>query len=102
IRLIDVENRIIVQYPGNEVAYAALSYVWGPLKKTSFGLGAEVKDVSKTIEDAIACVKMLKLKYLWVDSIFIEQSNETLKLDQINRMYSIYRGAEITIIALSG
>jgi hypothetical protein len=54
------------------------------------------------MEDALSCVKVLGKQYLWVDSFCIDQLNATHKLDQINRMWSIYRGAYVTLIALSG
>ena len=46
--------------------------------------------------------KVLGKKYLWTDYLCIDQSNELEKGDQIARMWSIYRGAYVTIIALSG
>lgn len=102
IRLVDVLNRKIIKYPGHPCDYVALSYVWGPRAQQSFRLGSTLGTLPQTIEDAMACVCMLGKRYLWVDSLCIDQSNEAEKLDQIKRMWSIYRGAYVTIIALSG
>jgi hypothetical protein len=104
IRLVDVRTRTVVKYPGNDCSYIALSYVWGGVKQERFQLGSELKSIRlpQTIEDAITLTVRLRKQYLWVDSICIDQTNDADKADQIGRMWSIYRGAYITIIALSG
>ena len=102
IRLIDVlEPRKIINYPERGCEYVALSYVWGGVAQKSFRLGSTLGRLPQTIEDAIACVRILGKRYLWVDSVCIDQLNEREKRDQIGRVWSIYRGAYITIIALS-
>ena len=102
IRLIDVlKPRKIINYPGRGCEYVALSYVWGGVAQKSFKLGSTLGRLPQTIEDAIACVRILGKRYLWVDSVCIDQSNEIEKRDQIGRMWSIYRGAYVTLIALS-
>ena len=102
IRLIDVlEPRKIIDYPGKGCEYVALSYVWGGVAQESFRLGSTLGRLPQTIEDAIACVRILGKRYLWVDSVCIDQSDEEEKRDQIGRMGSVYRGAYITLIALS-
>ena len=102
IRLIDVlEPRKIINYPERGCEYVALSYVWGGVDQKSFTLGSTLGRLPQTIEDAIACVRILGKRYLWVDSVCIDQSDEKEKLDQIGRMWSIYRGAYITLVALS-
>ena len=102
VRFIDVESRTVVKCPGKDFEYIALSYVWGGVTQKSFQLGASLRSLPRTIEDAMDYVRILNRRYLWVDSVCIDQSDENDKLDQINRMWSIYRGACITIIALSG
>lgn len=101
IRLIDLPARKIVSYPGKTCSYAALSYVWGGVTQQRYQLGSELADVPKTIEDAMACAQLLGQRYLWVDSLCIDQGDDADKKDQIGRMWSIYRGSTITIIALS-
>ena len=102
IRLIDVlEPRKVINYPERGCEYVALSYVWGGVAQKSFRLGSTLGNLPQTIEDAIACVRSLGKRYLWVDSVCIDQSNENEKRDQIGRMWSVYRGAYITLIALS-
>jgi hypothetical protein len=103
IRLVDVFDRKIVSYPERRCDYIALSYVWGGLPQDSFVLGDKFsQQLPQTIEDAMAFTKKLEKRYLWVDSLCIEQRNETDKHQQIGKMSDIYRGAYATIIALSG
>ena len=101
IRLVDVVTGKVVKYPG-DCEYVALSYVWGDTKQRSFKLGDSLDGLLKTLEDAICCTRKLRKRYLWADSLCIDQSDEKDKTDQISRMWSIYRGAYVTIIALSG
>ncbi|KAK3053390.1 hypothetical protein LTR09_005559 [Extremus antarcticus] len=102
IRLIDVEERRIVSYPREHCDYVALSYVWGDTEAQSYRKYDAVGKLPATIEDAISYTKALQKRFLWVDSLCIDQSDESDKKDQIARMWSIYRGAYITLIALSG
>ena len=103
IRLIDVlGSRKVINYPERGCEYVALSYVWGGVAQQSFRLGSTLGRLPQTIEDAIACVRILGQRYLWVDSVCIDQLDEKEKRDQIGRMRSVYGGAHITLIALSG
>ena len=102
IRLIDVlGSPKIINYPEKGCEYVALSYVWGGVAQKSFRLGSTLGRLPQTIEDAIACVRILGKRYLWVDSVYIDQLDEKGKCDQIGRMRSVYGGAYITLIALS-
>ena len=102
IRLIDVlETNKVINYPDRGCEYVALSYVWGGVAQKSFRVGSTLPRLPQTIEDAIACVRTLGKRYLWVDSVCIDQLDENEKRDQIGRMSSVYRGAYITLIALS-
>lgn len=102
ILLIDVESRILVRYPPERCHYLAISYVWGPIIQKSHQVGARMSDLPQTIEDAMTFTLQLGKRYLWVDSVCIDQGNEVEKHEQIAKMSMIYRGADATIIALSG
>ena len=104
IRLIDVleQKPKVVNYPQKCCEYVALSYVWGGVAPQSFKLGSVLGKLPQTIEDAIACVRLLGKRYLWVDWVCIDQFDKKDKRDQIGKMWSIYRGAYVTLIALSG
>lgn len=102
VRLLDVETRRIVDFPGMDCAYVALSYVWGGIPGQSFKLGDSVGPIPRTLEDAISFTKNLGKKYLWTDYLCIDQSDKIDKAEQIGRMWSIYRGAHVTVFAMSG
>lgn len=102
IRLVDVHTRKVVSHPGEPCDYLALSYVWGGLRQHQFPPDTVLPKLPRTIEDAIVFVKRLRKRYLWVDSLCIDQVHEEDKLRQISRMSLIYRGAYATIVALSG
>ena len=102
VRFIEVGTRQVVEYPGPDCEYIALSYVWGDVTQNNYKLGDILNALPRTLEEALPFTKKLGKRYLWVDSLCIDQSDELEKIDQINRMWSIYRGAHITIIVLSG
>ncbi len=103
IRLVDVELRQIVPFPlDDHCDYIALSYVWGKLDQKSYKLGSTVEEVPQTIEDAMHVVKQLGKRFLWVDSLTIDQSDSVHKGSQIKLMSVIYSGAWATIVALAG
>ncbi|CCL99252.1 uncharacterized protein FIBRA_01267 [Fibroporia radiculosa] len=102
IKLVDVENCKIVQYPVEFCDYVALSYVWGGIVQPSYLLGDTLREMPTTIEDAMTVTRELGKRYLWVDSVCIDQANQTEKLVQIGLMSAIYSGAWATIIAMSG
>ncbi|KAH6646657.1 heterokaryon incompatibility protein-domain-containing protein [Truncatella angustata] len=105
IFLIDIEKRQVVTYPKNgehAPEYFALSYVWGGYKGVSYKPHSTLPyPLPQTIEDAIFVTKRLKLGYLWVDAVCIDQDDDVQKKEQISLMASIYRGAVATIIPLS-
>jgi hypothetical protein len=104
IKLVEVSSRQIVQRPKGPFDYIALSYVWGGMVQPSYQIGSKLKPgtLPRTIEDAIILVQMLGKRYLWVDSLCIDQADDLDKARQIMTMQSIYSGAFVTIIALSG
>ncbi|KAI5918248.1 heterokaryon incompatibility protein-domain-containing protein [Camillea tinctor] len=112
-RLIDVIDRKIVNAkPGDE--YVALSYVWGRdpflqlTQETKPGLfrdgalGTKIKDVPRTIQDAMRVVESLGMRYIWVDSLCIVQDDLSEKAQVIGAMDLIYSRAALTIVAASG
>ena len=102
VRLVDVQKRQIIRYPGGVCDYVALSYVWGGEPQQRIELGGDIGELPKSLEDGISFTKIIGKQYLWIDSLCIDQSDEEDKARQIDRMWSIYRGAYVTVIALSG
>lgn len=116
LKLIDVDRRCVVRAPSPIPRYLALSYVWGPPELQRFrstvanttemdpntDVCMQLPDhLPPTIEDAIAFVKGLSEKYLWVDSLCIVQDSMD-KANQINQMEQIYSAALATLVAAAG
>jgi len=113
IRLIDVERGCLTEIQEDCPHYVALSYVWGQSKnlmlitdnkaglKEPGALTADNMDIPKTIRDAIVTCHRLGERYLWVDSVCIQQDSPT-KMAMISQMDIIYGSAKVTVVALCG
>lgn len=100
IRVVDVRYREIISLPV-DCNFLALSYVWGGVQQPKARrTGRLPRNLPLTIEHAITITQELGHRYLWVDSICIDQQNKLEKHNQIALMSYIYRGAFATIIAL--
>ncbi|KOS17285.1 hypothetical protein ESCO_006514 [Escovopsis weberi] len=75
--------------------YAALSYVWGPRAEDQVAW-------PRTVLDAVRVTRELGLRYLWVDRLCIDQSDDDEKEYLISRMTHIYEGSDFTIVAAAG
>ncbi|KAK8240697.1 heterokaryon incompatibility protein-domain-containing protein [Phyllosticta capitalensis] len=91
--------------------YVALSYCWGghePKCMTTHETIQRNMDyiswdlLPQTFRDAVIFTRGLGLKYLWIDSICIIQRDENDWCKEAGRMYSVYRGAKVTLAALFG
>ncbi|KAK1590079.1 heterokaryon incompatibility protein-domain-containing protein [Colletotrichum navitas] len=112
-RLIQVQNedlgeetvRMYQTKIGELGNYVALSHVWGgPQKVTTTHsniaqhlASISVKSLGKSIRDAITFVRVLGIRYLWVDALCIVQESD--KIDEINNIGKIYRDAWVVIAA---
>ncbi|KAI9170785.1 hypothetical protein HJFPF1_00258 [Paramyrothecium foliicola] len=56
----------------------------------------------RTIRDAMAVVKLLGEKYLWVDAVCIIQDDEEMRHDTIHNMNAVFANATLTIVAADG
>ncbi|KAK1717389.1 heterokaryon incompatibility protein-domain-containing protein, partial [Colletotrichum acutatum] len=87
--------------------YVALSYCWGldqTIKTTTVNLarhqrGIEVRNLPKTIQDAIHVTRHLGVKLLWVDSLCIVQNDPALLAREVGDMAHYYANSIITISA---
>ncbi|CAH0052756.1 unnamed protein product [Clonostachys solani] len=115
LRVIDVERMCLVEIenPGT-CRLIALSYMWGGDQKCKLegshlqawsqpgGLSTIANTLPLTIRDSIEVVKRLGERYLWVDSLCIQQDGGDEKGRQIAAMDRIYGTALLTIVAASG
>ncbi|KAE9377360.1 HET-domain-containing protein [Stipitochalara longipes BDJ] len=107
---IDVIDNCLV--PATSVVkYFTLSYVWGTVEMSSTLLanyasrcqkGGLPEQLPHTIADAIALVRALGERYLWVDALCIVQDDLENKMRDIARMDIIYSRAFATLVALRG
>jgi hypothetical protein len=113
MRVIDVQRKCLVDYDLIWMgSYIALSYVWGsrPFLTLNKANEAELRNegslsqelLPDTIADAITVVDSMGEQYLWVDSLCILQDDDSDKKRMINRMGTIYRDADMTIVGLCG
>ncbi|KAN0094122.1 HET domain containing protein [Hyaloscypha variabilis] len=114
IRLINVEKRQLQTFPNftaSPVQYLTLSYVWGQSQQESaltrgklqhYHTSNSLKQLPRTIEDAMSLVSKLGHIFLWVDSLCILQDDENDKRMQIPMMAAIYNRSVLTIIAAFG
>jgi hypothetical protein len=107
LRVIDLKSLKVVEAPRSAV-YCALSYVWGAKSAQDKNLH-EMKSnrtalpslLPKVVQDAMSVTRALGVDYLWVDKYCIDQTSFS-KHEQIQKMDSVYRNAELTIISVAG
>lgn len=104
MKYLDCNTNVIVPAPEN-TPYVALSYVWGQ-PRANYNQNqdhTELKsEIPRTVQNAILVTKELGYKYLWVDKYCVSQNNDEARYEQIQQMATIYRNAEITLIAAAG
>jgi len=108
LTLIDCQSgRLSVHDAQKPRRYVALSYVWGrePIseaERREIMAGRLPARVPNLVRDAMFATLSLGYNFLWVDRYCIPQENSEQANHQIHNMDSIYREAELTIIAASG
>ncbi|KAL8299306.1 hypothetical protein RB593_009279 [Gaeumannomyces tritici] len=93
------------------MAYAALSYCWGPpkdaskqLKTTAESLkhhldGKGLDAMSPVMLDAVRVCLWLKIRYLWIDALCIVQGDQADWEEQSGDMGRVFQNAWVTICA---
>jgi Heterokaryon incompatibility protein (HET) len=107
MRCIDVRTSQIVSLDF-ESRYLALSYVWGAPQSEIAGQVVRsiitddstviVQNLPPTVRDAITVTKRLRERYLWVDCVCIDQTDQAAIHEQVGIMDRIYENALLTII----
>lgn len=92
------------------VQYLTLSHRWGnppPIKLTwdnmnQFSKQMPTSSLSTCFKDAIHITRCLGIKYIWIDSICINQADPAEMASEISRMQDIYRCSQLNLSATSG
>jgi Heterokaryon incompatibility protein (HET) len=88
-------------------SYATLTHRWGAVKpmelvtgnEASLKKGIEIKLLPKTFQDAVFVADTLSIRYLWIDSLCIQQDSVDDWREQSALMSTIYRYATVNIAA---
>lgn len=123
IYLVDVQTKTFVRRRAGD-RFVALSYVWGKVSRRSASvsvshvcpsrdndddgqINAEFTQklptfIPQTMVDAITFVDRIGERYLWIDQLCIDQTNDEEKQRQINAMDEIFASAYLTIVNMDG
>lgn len=118
-RLIDVEQGCLVEGRSVDGTYVALSYIYGwktvpivtagvlaRLRRAGALTGADpevaYEHVAPIVTHAMALTSALAERYLWADSLCIPYQDPEAVAEQLSLMGSIYAGAVVTVVSLSG
>ena len=108
VEIIDTENVRLVEGSAQCTPYVALSYRWGGLdaiwQTTTKNLNSRrdifsVKDLPKTLSDAVKVTRGLGFKWIWIDSLCIVQDDKDDWAKEAVKMASLYQNAIVTISA---
>ncbi|KAF4338933.1 heterokaryon incompatibility [Fusarium beomiforme] len=96
ILVCNIEEHLRGQYP----PYTALSYVWesadSPRRRVI--IDGTTIDISSTVENALRRLRFRKkVRWLWVDQLCINQTDEAEKSHQVHQMHHIYSEADQVI-----
>jgi hypothetical protein len=80
MKLIDCHTLEVIQSTGL-VSYVTLSYVWGHERRRRIHKRSDgslmLETLSQTVQDSLAATRLLGFRYLWVDKICIDQTNDS-------------------------
>lgn len=89
------------------IRFAALSYCWRYgdtnllTSKSGKRFAMQISQLAPTIQDAVRATKRLGLRYLWVDTLCIQQEPEDVKQTELAKMCDIYSNAAFVISAVA-
>lgn len=96
-------NLLHVDRADPRVSYEALSYEWGqPSDSDPFvAVDTHLIQIRKNLYDALKHIRLeARDRYLWIDSLSIDQSNLKERGHQVNLMGEIYSNAEHVVVWL--
>lgn len=106
LRCIDTKTAEVVHIEANE-PFVALSYVWGndilhPRANYKTGDKLNLRHLPQTLKDAMIATALLGERFLWVDCLCIDQTDNEDFEQQISQMHLIYGCAILTLVTLGG
>lgn len=88
-----------------QVSYTALSYAWGGEKSaqkwSNHNEPFQLSELPATIQHAIEVTRQLKIKYIWIDALCINQSGLSSWIHESSKMHEVYGNARVTLCACS-
>jgi hypothetical protein len=107
--VVDVQDHVLRLLPPG-ARYMALSYVWGQTKEPrryaeddfrADNPWAIPSDLPRTLQDAIALVREIGERFIWIDALCISPDPRQ-RANEVASMHKVYNGAFLTIIAADG
>ncbi|KAG9231108.1 heterokaryon incompatibility protein-domain-containing protein [Amylocarpus encephaloides] len=97
----------LVTTNGKVGTWIALSYCWGgdskfvlnEKKRAELEAGVPVENFPGTLRDAILITRRLRIKYIWIDALCIQQDSKEDWAREASKMRDVYSGAVLTVIA---
>jgi hypothetical protein len=96
-------NLVHMDRADGSIPYEALSYEWGqPSNEDPFiAVDTHLVQIRKNLFDALQHIRLeAKDRYIWIDSLSIDQSNLKERGQQVKMMGSIYSSAEHVVVWL--
>jgi hypothetical protein len=90
------------QAQADPVPYRCLSYTWGDMSATStIQVNGHLMDVGSNLYAFLVCAaQRFSHETLWIDAICIDQSNDTEKGHQVQRMGDVFKNATEVLVWL--
>ncbi|KAK3377535.1 heterokaryon incompatibility protein-domain-containing protein [Podospora didyma] len=96
--------------PLSTTSYIALSYCWGTGAQLTTTLatlstrqeGIPIDTMPATHRDLVALARQLGVRYLWIDALCIIQDGALDWETEAASMFSVYRHAQLTVVAGAG
>ncbi|KAH8603101.1 heterokaryon incompatibility protein-domain-containing protein [Bisporella sp. PMI_857] len=97
------------QFCASDGSYITLSHCWGSSKQlttTRSTLAARISGITfdelpKTFQDAVLLSRILKISYLWIDSLCICQDDEEDWERESAKMATVYASSYLTVAAIA-
>lgn len=90
---------ITTQLDENKIEYDALSYMWGdPTPTDSIWLSSKALPITSNLRSALNHLRYEdRPLIIWIDAVCINQGNDLERVEQVQLMRRLYRGAKVRI-----